>query len=111
MIDYEWIVTYCEYTFKSGDPSTAILSVLHWTCNGTDTTTLNYAGNIGTEDVTPEDVQKPSATVDQTDQPELLTILFNALGAEKAAIEQRVKNAIDLENNPTGGGFIPPSAP
>ena len=110
MITYEWIVTYCEYVFKDGDTSTAILTVLHWTCNGTDTVTLNFAGNIGTQDVTPEDVEKPSATVNSTTQSELLTILFNALGAEKAAIEQRVKNAIEEENNPTGGGFEPPPA-
>ena len=111
MINIVWNVNYCEYVFKAGDPSTAVLSNLHWDCNGEDDVTLNTARNIGTQGVLDQDVEEPSATVDQTAQQTLLDMLFLALGPEKDDIEQSVKDEINALNNPTGGGFVPPPAP
>ena len=108
MINFIWAVTYCEYLYKDGG-SNALLTTLHWQCTGTDDVTENFARNIGTEDVTGEDVKEPSATVDQTAQQTLLDLLFDSLGPEKTVIEQNVKNQVDALNNPPGGGFVPPS--
>ena len=108
MINHVWNVNYCEYEFTTGD-TVAKLTVLHWDCTGTDDVTQNSDTAIGTQDVSEDAVEKPTAEVKATAQDALLDLLFKAMPPEeKLAVEQTLTARVEDLNKPTGGGFVPP---